>query len=113
MMIGMEKRNGFGNSVEWFDLRKINNEWNYLGDKTNEYHIDRPCLWFDRYDKNILYIGGNNMTNGKYNQLGKIEYCGIREMKWKPFTVNKPLFKLFKIENKPKEFRSRSLLTSL
>ena len=69
------------NTVEYMDLSK-QMEWNYLGNDTNEYHDCRPCLWFDRYNKNVLYIAGSNIINGKYNQMGKIEYCDIREGKW-------------------------------
>ena len=108
--LGKSKIDGIGNTVEYVDLHKETG-WNWLGESTNEYHDCRPCLWFDRYDKNVLYIAGKQMMNGKYNQMGKIEYCDIREGKWNMFADGKALFKLFKIKNKPNEFRSRSLLT--
>eukprot|EP01084_Bolivina_argentea_P291568 501113_1 len=96
------------NTIEYLDLNSLK-QWNYLGKNTNNLHCNNPCIWFDNINPNILYIGGDKINNGKYNELGNIEYCDIRQEKWNVLKSSK-LLKLFKIKNKTTDFRSRSLL---
>ena len=94
-------------SVEYFDLNK--SEWVLIKNNCKYNHAFAPCLWIDDKNPNILYIGGNDGSNKREQQvidyakkygLGMIEWIDIggNAQKWS-LLFDQDLNKLYKIDD--------------
>ena len=62
--------------IEIYDFHK--NIWKRIRKKCIYKHINKPLIWNDEMNDNILYIAGGSMYNSKRAQLGGIEMIDMR-----------------------------------